>query len=245
MNAREAKEVLLLYRPESAADGDTEMAEALEIVRTDPELRRWFEEHCAFQNGIRKSLRQIQPPPELREAILAQATILRPPAWWRQPSWMALAASLVVLGALSAILLRPHVPDTFANFRARMVSSALRQYRMDVLTHDQREVRQYMQRRGAPADYSIPKPLERLQLTGGGLLLWRSNPVAMVCFDRGDKQMLFLFVMRRSAARNAPGTEPDTLHVRGLATVSWTSGDNSYVLAGPDEPDFEQKYTGS
>ena len=58
--------------------------------------------------------------------------------------------------------------------------------------------------RGAPADYDVPRGLERLQLTGGGRLTWRSNPVAMVCFDRGDKQMLFLFVMKRSAVKDPP-----------------------------------------
>jgi len=27
-----------------------------------------------------------------------------------------------------------------------------------------------------------------------------------------------------------------------MAAVSWTRGDNTYVLAGPEEPDFAKKY---
>jgi hypothetical protein len=84
--------------------------------------------------------------------------------------------------------------------------------------------------------------LERLQLTGGGRLTWRSNPVAMVCFDRGDKQMLFLFVMKRSAVKDPPPETPQLARVNQMVTASWSRGDNTYVLAGPEEADFLKKY---
>ena len=51
----------------------------------------------------------------------------------------------------------------------------------ELVTNDMRQVRQFMARRHAPADYYVPQGLERLQLTGGGRLTWRSNPVTMVC----------------------------------------------------------------
>jgi hypothetical protein len=99
-----------------------------------------------------------------------------------------------------------------------------------------------MASRGAPADYDLTRGLGRLQLTGGGRLTWRSHPVAMVCFDRGDKQMLFLFVMKRSAVKDPPPETPQLAKVRVLLTASWTRGDNTYVLAGPEEADFAKKY---
>jgi hypothetical protein len=105
-----------------------------------------------------------------------------------------------------------------------------------------RQVRQFMARHAAPADYDLPRGLERLQLTGGGRLTWRSHPVAMVCFDRGDKQMLFLFVMKRSALKDPPPDTPRLAKVHQMLTASWTHGDNTYVLAGPEETDFVKKY---
>ena len=84
--------------------------------------------------------------------------------------------------------------------------------------------------------------LERLHLTGVVRLTWRSNPVAMVCFDRGDKQMLFLFVMKRSAVKDPPPETPHLAKVLQLLTVSWSRGDNTYVLAGPEEAGFVRKY---
>ena len=68
-----------------------------------------------------------------------------------------------------------------------MVSTALREYRMDIVTNDMRTLRHALQAKGAPADYELSQGLETMQLTGGAALTWRNHPVSMVCFDRGNK----------------------------------------------------------
>jgi hypothetical protein len=148
----------------------------------------------------------------------------------------------LVLVGLAGLWLRPPTPDRFANFQARMVSSALREYRMDIVTKDMGQLRQFLSGRGAPADYQLTKGLERLPLTGGGRLTWRGNPVSMVCFNRGDNQMLFLFVMDRAAVKDPPPEKPQLAKVNALQTASWTQGDKAYVLAGPEDADFARKY---
>jgi hypothetical protein len=246
VTSSEAREILLLYRAGTADAADTEMAEALALARQDPELGRWFEQHHAFQKAMRAGFRQIEVPAHLKASLLiqkpAQRTFVTPQVWWRRPVWLtAAAAVLLVLGLIGAWL-KPRVPDRFANFQSRMVGAAQLAYRMDLETNDMQQVRQLMASRGAPADYDVPPALEHLQLTGGGRLTWRSNPVAMVCFDRGDKQMLFLFVMKRSAVKDPPPKTPQLAKVRQMLVASWTLGDNTYVLAGPEEADFLKKY---
>jgi hypothetical protein len=54
--------------------------------------------------------------------------------------------------------------------------------------------------------------------------------------------MLLLFVMKRSAVKDPPPETPQLAKVHQMVTASWTSGDNSYVLAGPEEAGFIQKY---
>ena len=246
MSPQEARHVLLLYRPGSTDASEPQTAEALELAGRDPELGRWFEQHRAFQKVMRAKFRQIEPPAHLKTSLLirgsAEAKVATPAAWWGRPLPLAVAAAVVVLLGIAALWLQPARPDRFANFRTRMVSTALREYRMDIVTNDMRQVRQFMAERGAPGDYALTPGLEKLQLTGGGYLQWRSNPVAMVCFDRGDNQMLFLFVMRRSALKDPPAATPQPSKVTELQTVSWTRGEYTYVLAGPEDPEFPRRY---
>jgi uncharacterized membrane protein YbaN (DUF454 family) len=242
MTLGQAKEILLLYRPGTADAEDPQIVAAVELARRDPGLARWFERHCAFQEAMRAKLRQIEVPAHLKAALLAQQNIIRPPIWWQRPVWLAAAAAVVLFLGLAAIWLKPANPDGFANFQARMVSTALREYRMDLVTNDMRQLRQFIAGKGAPSEYQLTKGLETLQLTGGGCLQWRSHPVAMVCFNRGDDQMLFLFVMKRSALKDPPAETPQVSKVTELQTVSWTRGEYTYVLAGPEEPQFLRKY---
>jgi hypothetical protein len=246
VNSSEAREILLLYRPGTADVADPQVAEALELARQDPELGRWFEQHRAFQKAMRAKFQQIEVPAHLKDSLLirgaASSPVMTPKPRWRSPLWLTAVTAVVLLLGLAGMWLKPRAPDRFANYQDRMVSEALREYRMDLVTNDMQQIRQFMAQRGAPADYHVTRGLERLQLTGGGLLTWRSHPVSMVCFDRGDKQMLFLFVMKRSAVKDPPPATPRLASVRQLLTVSWTRGDNTYVLAGPEEADFVEKY---
>jgi len=245
MTLPEAKEILLLHRDGIADAGDRSMAEALELMRQEPELRRWFEEQRLFQSAMRAKFGQIEVPAGLKERLLEAApspsnTARRWDGWFR---WAA-AAAMVALIASTTIWLKPRAPDRFADYRARMVRTVLREYRMDIPTNDMASVRRYLATRGAPADYVVPPGLMPLQLTGGGFLRWRNQPVAMVCFNRGDNQMLFLFVMN-SPVKDSPPATPAFSKVSDLATVSWTGNGKTYILAGPEEPDFLRTYFGS
>jgi hypothetical protein len=242
MTIPEAKQILLLHRPWLGGSPDAETAAALALVQSDAELKRWWEDHLACQQALRAKLRAVPVPAHLKEAILTERKIVRPVFWQRPPVRLAAAAACVLLLGIAALMLQPRTPDRFADFRARMVRSALRQYSMDIVTNDMRQVRQFMAARGAPADYALPSGLQRLSLTGGAALKWRSAPVAMVCFDRGDKEMLYLFVMDRAVMKDGPPASPQVEKVNKLVTVSWSQGDRAYVLAGPEEADFAKKY---
>lgn len=242
MNREEAKQVLLLYRPGLARQESPEMEQALEMAAHDPDLAQWFQEHRQFQEAMQDKLRQITPPPYLKDAILARPKIVPLPRMRFAPAWLAAAAAIVLFLALFPLRPRTTAPDRFADYAAMMVSKATLQYGMEFRTNDLAQLRRLIAAKGGPGDYTIPSNLQKLSLTGGGSLRWRSNPVAMVCFDKGSNNMVFLFVMKSSAVKDPPPEKPTLAKVSSMLTASWTSGDKTYVLAGSDEADFEKKY---
>lgn len=243
MTRSEAKKVLEVFRPMDRDSQDAAMREALALTRTDAELRAWFEQHQRTEQAIREKFRTIAVPETLKQRLLQQEKIVRPSFGWSAPQWMKLAASFVVL--LGVLALTYYAVDLrqarFAEFQSRMVRSALREYKMELITRDMTQLRQWMGSRRAPADFAVPQGLAKLTLTGGGVLRWHDHPVSMACFDRGDKQMIFLFVMDRTALTDPPAA-PQLEQVKKLATVSWSEGQNTYLLAGPGNAESLQKY---
>lgn len=243
MSPLEAKEILTLYRPGTADAEDPAVIEAMAVAREDAELKEWFARHQAFQSAMRDGFRGIPAPDHLKIALLTRQKPVQP-ALWRRPTfwWTSAVAAVALLAAIVAYQFTPPTPDRFTDYQSRMVATVLRQYRMDVLTQDMPHLREFLTAGGAPANYALPAGLARLQLTGGGLLRWRNHPVSMVCFDRGDREMLYLFVLKRSALKDPP---PETVRmgrIKDFVAASWSSGDITYVLAGPPEADFEKKY---
>jgi hypothetical protein len=159
MTPAQAKEILLLYRPGTADAEDPQIVAAIGAARQDPELARWFERHCGFQNAMRAKLRQIDVPVHLKAALLAQHKIVQPPIRWQRPVWLSAAAAVVLFLGLAGFWLKSATPDRLANFQARMVSTALREYRMDLVTNDMRQLRQFIGAKGAPAEYQLTKGL--------------------------------------------------------------------------------------
>jgi len=238
----EARQILLLYRPGTADAEDPEIIEAMALARQDPELAQWFEQHCAFQKAMQAKMRQIEVPVHLKVPLVAGDNIVPLPRRKRLPVWLAAAAVLVALVCLAGLMTRPPAANRYENFQVRMISTAVRPYAMEIVTNDMGELRKSLATRGAPADYELTKGLERLPLTGGGALRWRNNPVSMVCFNRGDNQMIFLFVLNRSALKDPPPAKPQVSKSNDFITVRWSCGDKTYLLAGPEEAGFVEKY---
>jgi hypothetical protein len=245
MTTTHAKRILELYRAGDPSVNEREMQTALEFTRNETEVKTWFEQHLAVERAVTDKFREIPVPASLKERLLAQPKIVRLQFAWSAKQWMQLAAAVAILICGIATLLiytAQSGEPRFAQFETRMVRSALREYKMEVFTKDMGQLRHWMEKRNAPADFQVPKGLSKLALTGGGVLHWHNHPVSMACFDRGDKKMLFLFVMDKSALNDPPSTEPQLDDVKKLAVASWSAGDKAYLLAAPGDKDNIRKY---
>ncbi len=250
MNQDEAKQILMLYRPGTADAEEPEIVAAMEMARQHPGLGQWFNQHAQFQQAMRSKLRQIKVPEHLKAGLLARDTIIRPAVWWVRPMTIRLTAAAAVIllcVGLGILWTKPADTTRLVNFQERIISQVQRQYVMEWKTSDMGALRQSIQSRGGRADYQVPRGVLNLKLTGGGVLNWHTNPVSMVCFDRGGGQMLFLFVVKKDTVKDPPPElrDPRLAVVHEWLTASWTEGDNTYVLAGQDHDNlqtFARKY---
>src|SRR6266480_1058006 len=69
MNAREAKEILLLYRG-PVDDADPQFREALAHVQRDHDLAKWLREQTRCYDAIRVKLLEVEPPVDLPQKII-------------------------------------------------------------------------------------------------------------------------------------------------------------------------------
>lgn len=241
MTSQEAKAILSTYRPWADAS-DPEFAAALALTRTDGNLRRWFQDHCAAQTAIRRSVQGISVPPGLKEQIISEHRARQKVTWLRRPAVLAAAAIVTILA--SSVVLWNQRPIkgtedlTLTGYRNRMVRTAVRAYSMDLETNSVPAIRSYLAQHQAPADFKSPAPLAKTAVVGCGVLRWQGNRVSMVCFHSGQplgagqKSDLLLFVVDRTALPDPPPEGRPVMNLVGrITTATWSEGNKTYVLA--------------
>jgi hypothetical protein len=243
VNSQEVKDILLLYRPGTGDEADPEFANALELAARDPDLRTWFEKHCALQITFLKGFDAIQVPAGLKEQIISERVSHQ--LQQSRKRMVLVAAVALVLGVLALASFLPNTGSSnrFTLFSNRMVGDVQRAYpQMDLETNSEQEIRAYLAKQGR-GDYVLPKPLEKVATTGCKVLRWHDKPVTMICFNSGAKSNpttpdLFLFVIERSNVTAPPPDSPRFSPAGNLTTAGWTNGDKVYLLAAAGDEAF-------
>lgn len=252
MTAQQAKQILLTYRPWTNDAQDPEVAEALKFCRQDSQLAKWLENHCALQNAIHARFQAIPVPEGLRQQIVSEFKSRALAVWWRRPTVLATAATVMLLIAVGSLWLnfprQPKQDVSFAAYRNRLVREVVKNYAMNLETNDVAQIRAFLDQRQSHGDYVLPKSLEQTPAVGCGVLSWQGKPVAMVCFRTGKplspgaKSDLFLFVIDQKDLLNPPQpSAPLFASVSTLVTATWNEGGKVYVLAGFDAADLKQR----
>ena len=234
MNNQEAKFILGTYRPDGRDAGDPMFTDALAHAERDPELRTWLEQQRKFDTSVAAKLKAIAPPAELRAAIFAGVRASQPRRqWWTSPTWLAAAAVVAVLAAVSVSLRRSSSTPTVA----QLASFAMK----DLAEAHDGHVGHPPEFAGLQAQLASVK----LPLTAqGGVAidldeLRRNNcrsvkiagrEVFEICFQR-DGTWFHLYVARRNDF--APGSvDPKALlaSTGDYAGTAWADAQNVYAL---------------
>jgi hypothetical protein len=228
MTNDEAKFILRSYRPGGQDAADPHFGPALAQARQDPALGRWLEREQSLDGAIADRLRQVVPPPHLRDSILAGARASRAPANRRLP-WLLAAAVAAVLLAVAA-LVRVSAPqelplDRFVELAARDLAVNHR-----LMPHPEpNRVTLWLERAENRLAAGLPKTPEELRDAGCRSVTFAGVEVFEICFDRIDGY--HLYIARR---RDIVGPLPEEKRFAvgdGLATVAWADARYVYVLA--------------
>lgn len=249
MNLEQAKEILALYRPGTADAEDVFFSEALQLCEQDPELNRWFDEHCAQYLALRAKFKQVQVPAGLKQQILSERKFQSTPVWRRPAVLLGVVAAAAVVVGLATLRQRPREDVGFSGYVNRMAGIARRGYGMGLLTKDPAQIRAYLVTNQAPSDYTLPRPLEQSTLAGCAVEDWQGAKVSMICFNSGrpmppgETTDLWFFVINRDSVKGAPDSSVPTVKaLSGATAASWTVGTRTYVLVGEGDEQFLRKY---
>ena len=250
MTHAEAKAILLTYRPGTTDAEDPQVAEALALARNDTELARWLDEHCARHEILRAKFRQITPPEGLREQIISERAVQINLARKQRTLALAAIAAIVLILGLVAVWWHPqHAGNTFTHYCNRMVGTALRGYSMDLETNSLEQIRTYLARHQAPANYQLPDGLQKTIGVGCAVLTWQGTKVSMVCFRTGKSLMpgqqsdLWLFVVDSDSVKGGPtSSSPRFTRMNQLITASWTQGGKLYLLGTTGDEQTIRRY---
>ena len=250
MDSRQAKEILMLYRPGRTDDADPQMIEAMDLARRDPELAAWLEQHCANYDAIRDKLKSIRVPPGLERRILTAHKKQEQPEASHGLRYLAAAAAIaIVIGVGLWVFNKPSDDTTLSHFRDRMVSTVLRDtYPMQMATNDHAQIREFFKARGAQSDYVISANLEKLPVIGGTVYQFNNHPVDLIClYDgvdvAGVTNKLWVFIADKSFVPGSPKPgHVEFTQVNTLRTASWTTSNNVYLLAAQGTRETLENY---
>lgn len=243
MNNEEAQFILRAYRPGGQDADDPQFAEALQMVRSDPQLAVWFAEEMSLDAAIGSKLRDTRVPADLRAAILAGRNMVeRVPGWRRGTVW-ALAASVVFLLALAAVWLRPPGGSSLAAYRnamAEMLSSG--QYQLGNHNESVENLQQWLSAHQGVGDFALPAGMKNFPGYGCVVLNWNEKKVTMLCLRSRENGIVHLFVLDRRALPDAPPPGATQFAKAGeWMTASWTQGDKIYLLASGGDREALQR----
>jgi len=245
MNNQEAKLILQAYRLGGQDAADPRFREALQQLKRDPELADWFAHERAIESRVQAKIQDaVRPPAHLKAHLLALGKIVRPAAWWRQPVWLAVAASVAVLGLVVAIWSSRSSGQEFAAFRQAMVQNAMQTTgHVSFETHDLTKIQQWLQAHDMNSNFDLPAALRSNSTEGCRVVDWRGRKVTLICYVFNGRDHVDLFVIDGTRFGDfTPSETPEFAQTDGLITASWTRGNRTYLLATSGSEAVLRKY---
>ena len=207
---------------------------ALKQVRCSRELADWFANEQAIDIRISNSLiKALEPRTNLKFLLLAQRAIIRPVAWWSKLTYqLALTGCAALLIISSVVWLSRPGPVPFVRYREEMSQSAADGIEpVGQVPHDLFQVRGWLAENKLDTNFMMPRGLNDELISSCRVVTWRGSKVYIVCYELQNHRTAHLAVIDRSALKDAPPESPVFDQIGKVATVSWSRGSHTYMMA--------------
>lgn len=240
MNEQRVKFLLQAGPPRAGDREDPAFAGALRHAEADPALGAWVEQQQQLTAALAAKLNEIQPPPRLKQHILAGGHVSQRATRHRRRTWLALAASLTLLISLGvwrwSVAGPP--PADYAALRADMCAFLAGGFSLEVRSPALGRLQAHLGDRHGVTDYAVPANLAAQPGVGCRMIDWRDRRVALICFSaRG--QLVHLLILPRSQLPS--GTPPEQITYQSVgewATAGWADDRNVYLVTTRGSPEM-------
>lgn len=243
-------------RPDGQDDADPVIAAALAKAAAEPELAAWADAEKHSDSALSAKLRQIQPPPGLRDTILAGARVGRGgglSGWFNRKAWRNFGNSELLAVAAIVLLLAVAVawnhfsgtkPDAnwqyFAATEVAQIENS--EVSLDKFVSTMPQIHEYLKEKTCPLPGTLPASVRQFKILGCRTAMWRGEPMSIVCFAMsGGREIHLVTVSRRNLPASPPEGVPAFASINGYMTASWSEGDRAMMLIGKvNEADLQK-----
>jgi hypothetical protein len=217
MNRQRISEILDGYRPGEDLESIPEVREALDALAADPELSELHQKNRAVDRAMAEGLQNIVVPSSLQEQILkAHEEAVETPAVirWLHPSLFAIAASVVILLALTFTFWSRPEPTEAARLAAAdpapftpalasgdaVIQQAIELFQSRPRAHIGKSpdtFKAFLASEGATLPEQLPNALAWDHSIACDVVRIDGVPVSIVCFNTEDKGKLHLISFPR------------------------------------------------
>lgn len=231
MTIEEAKFILSAYRPSGSDAGSGAFAEGLRIAAADPALGDWFARSRAYDAAVAGKLRRIEPPPGLREAILAGAragdTQVSLGRGWAWVAGLAAAAALALVLFSMKSPVRPEPGAGLAEFAINDMANA----RHGGSGEPAGALIAQLETTGARIPGSERIDFDKLRQTGCRTLSFAGRDVIEVCFARDGAVFHFYVARREGPSVDFAAGAPSLIAEAAGAAAVWSDARFDYAIA--------------
>lgn len=232
MTIEEAKFILSAYRPNGSDAGLPAFADALRLAAGDPGLGAWFAHSRDHDRAVAGKLKGIEPPPGLREAILAGARVSdsqrrRGPGF----AWIAGLAAAAALAVVVFTMKAPARPETGASAFAAFAINDMANEKHGGKGEPAGALIAGLEAKGGRIPGADQIDFEKLRDTGCRTLNLAGHDVIEVCFSRDGAVFHFYVTRRDGPLGDSVARGPSFITEAAGAAAVWSDTRFDYAIA--------------